>query len=195
MLPLDLFRRPLFALSAFTAMGSFAAQGLAFVALPFYFQGALGRTEVETGLLMTPWAVVVAVMAPIAGRLSDRYPAAILGGIGLAMLSLGLVLLALLQPDATVWTIGWRMALCGAGFGFYQSPNLKALMTSAPPERSGGASAIVATARLMGQTTGAALAALCFGLSAVHGSGLALALAAAFAAVASLVSFTRLFAA
>jgi DHA2 family multidrug resistance protein-like MFS transporter len=74
MLPVDLFKRPLFTLSALTAVCTFAAQGLAFVSLPFYFEHTLGRSPIETGFLMTPWAVLVAVMAPIAGRLSDRYP-------------------------------------------------------------------------------------------------------------------------
>jgi MFS transporter, DHA2 family, multidrug resistance protein len=86
----------------------------------------------------------------------------------------------------------WRMMICGAGFGFFQSPNLKAIMSSAPPERSGGASGIVATSRLVGQATGAALVALCFDVSARHGSALALALGAVFAGTGSLVSFSRL---
>jgi DHA2 family multidrug resistance protein-like MFS transporter len=192
MLPVDLFRRPVFALSAVTAVCSFAAQGLAFVSLPFYFQETLGRTQVETGLLMTPWPVVVAVIVPIAGRLSDRYSPAILGGVGLAILCIGMALLAVLPARPTVVDIGWRMAICGFGFGFFQSPNLKALMASAPPGRSGGASGIVATARLLGQSTGAALVALCFGLSATGGSALALALGAGFAGAASIASFLRL---
>ncbi len=192
MLPLDLFRRPVFALSAVTAACSFAAQGLAFVALPFYFQATLGRSEVETGLLMTPWPVVVAIMAPIAGRLSDRYSAGVLGGIGLFILCLGLALLALLPPDPGVFDICWRMALCGWGFGFFQAPNQKALLASAPPERAGGASGIVAQARLMGQTTGAALVALCFGLAGAQGPALALALGAVFAGLAGIASWARL---
>jgi DHA2 family multidrug resistance protein-like MFS transporter len=65
-------------------------------------------------------------------------------------------------------------------------------MTSAPPERSGGASGIVATSRLMGQATGAALVALCFGLSMAHGPSLALGLAAVFSGAGSVVSFSRL---
>ena len=192
MLPVDLFRRPVFALSAVTAVCSFAAQGLAFVSLPFYFEGALGRSQVETGFLMTPWPVVVAIVVPIAGRLSDRYSPAILGGVGLAVLCLGMALLAALPADPTVFDIGWRMAICGGGFGFFQSPNLKALMASAPPGRSGGASGIVATARLLGQSTGAALVALCFGISTTGGAALALALGAGFAGAASIASFLRL---
>jgi len=192
MLPVDLFRRPMFTLSAITAVCSFAAQGLAFVSLPFFFHHDLGRSQVDIGLLMTPWPVAVAIMAPIAGRLSDRYPAGILGGFGLAMLCIGLVLMTLMPDNPSVFDISWRMLVCGMGFGFFQSPNLKALMTSAPPERSGGASGIVATARLFGQSVGAALVALCFSLSALHGSRLALGLGAGFAGAACLASFLRL---
>jgi DHA2 family multidrug resistance protein-like MFS transporter len=117
-----------------------------------------------------------------------------LGGFGLAGLSLGMVLMATMPADPSVFDIVWRMAVCGGGFGFFQSPNLRALMSSAPPGRSGGASGIVATARLMGQTVGAALVALCFNISAAHGPALALALGAGFAAAASVASFLRLLA-
>jgi len=193
MLPVDLFRRPMFALSSLTAVCTFAAQGLAFVSLPFYFETVLGRSQVETGFLMTPWPVVVGLMAPIAGRLSDKYSSAALGGIGLSALCVGMVLLALLPVHPSVFNIVWRMGICGAGFGFFQAPNLRAIMGSAPPHRSGSASGIVATARLMGQTIGAALVALCFTLSAARGPTIALATGAVFAGVASIASLMRMF--
>jgi DHA2 family multidrug resistance protein-like MFS transporter len=192
MLPIDLFRRPIFALSAATAVCSFAVQGLAFVSLPFYFEDILLRTQVETGFFMTPWPLVVAIMAPIGGRLSDRYPVGILGGLGLGLLGLGMVLLATLPAAPGVANIVWRMMICGIGFGFFQTPNMRALMSSAPVGRSGSASGIVATARLTGQTIGAALAALCFGLAGRDGATLALALGAGFAAIGSVMSFLRL---
>jgi len=175
-------------------MCSFAAQGLAYVSLPFLFQGVLGRSAVETGLLLTPWPVMTALAAPVAGPLSDRYPPAILGGAGLAVLCAGLTSLALLPADPSVPDIVWRMALCGLGFGFFQSPNLRAIMSSAPPERSGGASGTVATSRLLGQSIGAALVALCFGLSGQQGPYLALALGAGFAGAACVASLSRLLA-
>ncbi len=192
MLPTDLFRRPLFALSAATAVCSFAVQGLAFVSLPFYFEDVLMRSQVETGFFMTPWPLVVGIMAPIGGRLSDRFPAGLLGGLGLVMLGAGMLLLAMLPPSPSVANIVWRMVICGIGFGFFQTPNMKAIMSSAPPHRSGGASGIVATARLIGQTTGAALAALCFSLVGRNGATAALALGAGFAAIGSVMSFLRL---
>jgi DHA2 family multidrug resistance protein-like MFS transporter len=187
-----LLRRPLFALSALTAMASFTAQGLAFVALPFYFEGVLHRNPVDTGFLIAPWAIVVAIAAPIAGRLSDRYPAGLLGGIGLTILCAGMASLALIPAQPSAGEIVIRMLVCGIGFGFFQSPNLRALMASAPPERSGGASGVIALARLIGQTSGAALVALCFGLADGHGPTWALALGAGFAALAATASFARL---
>ena len=192
MLPVDLFRRPLFALSTATAICSFAVQGLAFVSLPFYFEDILGRTQVETGFFMTPWPLVVAVMAPIAGRLSDRYAAGILGSLGLVLLGLGMALLAMLPANPHVADIVWRMALCGCGFGFFQAPNMKAIMSSAPSDRGGSASGIVATARLVGQTSGAALAALCFGLVGREGATTALVLGAGFAVLGCVMSMLRL---
>ena len=99
-----------------------------------------------------------------------------------------------MPESAGGFAIAWRMLICGAGFGFFQSPNLRAIMSSAPPGRSGGASGIVATSRLLGQSVGAALVALCFGLAGGGGPVLALWMAAAFAAAACLVSFSRLLA-
>ena len=192
MFPLDLLKRPMFALSALTAFCSFATQGVAFVSLPFFFEATLGRDPVQTGFLMTPWSVVVAMIAPFAGRLSDRYAPGLLGGIGLAALCLGMISLATMPSDASVLSIIARMMLCGIGFGFFQAPNQKALMTSAPKERSSGASGTIATARLIGQATGAALVALSFGISNSHGPVLALAIGAGFAAVGSVASGLRL---
>ncbi|WP_439899886.1 MFS transporter [Paraburkholderia phymatum] len=194
MLPVDLFQRPEFALSAVTAVCAFAAQGFAFVSLPFYFEDALHLSQIETGFLITPWPVVVALVAPVAGRLSDRYPPGALGAAGLACLCAGLVSLSLLPAHPSVYAIAVRMAICGVGFGLFQSPNIKALMASAPHARSGGASGVVATSRLIGQATGAALVALCFGLDGQHGPILALLGGAIFAGIGGIASGLRLMA-
>jgi DHA2 family multidrug resistance protein-like MFS transporter len=192
MLPVDLLRRPMFALSICTAVASFCAQGLAFVSLPFFFETVLHRDPVQTGFLMAPWAIVVAAMAPIAGRLSDSQAPGLMGGIGLVILSAGMAAMALLPADASVLRITLGMAVCGLGFGLFQSPNLKAIMSAAPPQRAGGASGMVAMARLNGQALGAALVALCFGIAGSQGPTVALGLGAGFAALGALASAARL---
>lgn len=192
LLPVDLLRIPMFALSIATSVCSFTAQMLAYVGLPFYLQNVLGRTQVETGLLMTPWPLTTAVIAPIAGRLADRYPAGILGAIGLTAFAVGLALLAFLPAHPGSADIAWRMMICGFGFGLFQTPNNRAIVSSAPRERSGGASGMLGTARLLGQTTGAALVALLFGLFDKRATTIALILAAVVALLAAGVSTTRM---
>ena len=192
LLPVDLLRIPVFALSIATSFCSFTAQMLTFVSLPFLLQNSLGMTQVETGFLMTPWPMVIVFIAPVAGMLSDRYSAGVLGGIGLALLSAGLLLLATTGAHPAPFDIAWRMALCGLGFGLFQSPNNRQMLSSAPRNRSGGASGMLGTARLSGQTLGAALVALIFGIAPQHGATITLVVAACFAAAAALVSLLRI---
>ena len=111
------------------------------------------------------------------------------------MLSLGFILLALLPAQPSDASIIWRIVVCGFGFGFFQSPNNRAIVSSAPRERSGGAGAIQATARLLGQTIGAALVALVFGYAGPGGGTsptTAILIAAGFSALAALASLSRL---
>ena len=198
MLPVDLLmQRPIFALSAATAVCSHAAQIIALVVLPFYFQYAGGLSPYEIGLQMTPWPAAVVVVAPIAGRLADRYSAGILGGLGLAVMLGGLVLTMLMPAEASWWNVAWRLALCGAGFGLFQSPNNRLLIGSAPPDRAGAGSGMLSTSRLVGQTTGSAIVAMVLGLT--HGGGDAIAqathnalgVASVFAASAMALSWLR----
>jgi len=191
LLPIDLLRIPVFALSMVGSVCTFAAASIAFVALPFYLQDVTGRSEVATGLLMTPWPAAVAVMAPISGRLTDRFSPGALGGLGLAALSAGLVLLAVLPVDAGTADLVWRLAVCGLGFGLFQAPNNKLIIISAPRERSGGASGMLSTARLTGQSLGAALVAVIFGIVGPRETGVALWIAAALAGVGCCASTLR----
>ena len=193
MLPVDLMRIPLFALSIGTAICSFAGQMLALVSLPFLLQSSLHYSAVETGLLITPWPIAISIVSPLAGWLADRYPAGLLGAIGLVVFAAGLLALALLPQDASVLDIVWRMALAGTGFGLFQAPNARAMISAAPLARSGGASGMLGTARLLGQTTGAALVAFVFARMPVHGTAVALFVGVGFALAAAAVSGVRLF--
>ena len=195
MLPVDLFRLPIFALSVGTSVCSYAAQTIAYVALPFYFQVAGGFSQSHVGLLITPWPAIVVIVAPLAGRLSDKYSAGLLGGLGLGVLTLGLLLARSLAPDAAFADVVWRMMVCGIGFGFFQSPNNRTIISAAPRHRSGAASGMLSTARLTGQTIGGVTVALIFGFThgdIATGVSLALLAGAVFSGVACGVSFLRM---
>ncbi|HHS9880623.1 MFS transporter [Klebsiella aerogenes] len=191
LLPVDLLRIPIFSLSICTSICSFCAQMLAMVSLPFFLQTVIGRSEVETGLLLTPWPLATMVMAPLAGYLIEKVHAGLLGAMGLLIMACGLFGLALLPSSPSDLDIIWRMALCGAGFGLFQSPNNHTIVSSAPGHRSGGASGMLGTARLLGQSSGAALVALLFNLAGNSGTHTALLLAGSLAVLAAAISGLR----
>ncbi len=191
LLPVDLLRIRLFGMSVATLFAASAAQLIAYVVLPFLFQHDLGLTQVETGLLFLPWPVALAAAAGFSGRLGDRVEIGWFCALGLAIFAAGLVLLAMLEPGASFADIGWRMALCGLGYGLFQPPSSRTLLNAAPLARLGSASVMGATARVMGQATGAALAALLFRLMPADGRTAALYAAAALAALGVLLSLSR----
>lgn len=192
--PVDLLRIRIFALSMCTSVTAFSAQTLAFISLPFLLLEGHGRGHFEAGLLITAWPAAIVLVAPVAGRLIHRWPGGLLGGIGLAVLATGLALLALLPDAPTTWRIAVPLALCGAGFGLFQSPNNHTIVTSAPLRRAGAASGMLGTARLTGQSLGAVLLGLIFSVAGVREGGpdIALGLAACFAGAAAVFSLLRL---
>ncbi|HET8745542.1 MAG TPA: MFS transporter [Ramlibacter sp.] len=192
--PVDLLRIPVFALSMCTSVTAFAAQTLAFIALPFLLLQGQGRSHLAAGLIITAWPAGVVVMAPVAGRLLSHYAAGMLGGIGQGVLAVGLLWLALLPAHPADWQMIVPLLVCGAGFGLFQSPNNHTIVTSAPLQRAGAASGMLGTARLTGQTGGAVILGLIFSVAGVQGGGpaIALGLAAALAAASASFSFLRL---
>lgn len=163
LLPLDLLQIPLFRWSIITSIFAFSAQMLVMVSLPFYFQRALGLSEVATGLLLTPWPVATIIIAPYAGRWVNHMHGGILAAIGLGLFALGLVCSAIVGTHSLI-LMAFAMGLCGFGFGIYQTPHNHTLISAAPTSRSGAASGMQSTSRLLGQTTGAASVALLFNL-------------------------------
>ncbi|WP_295207435.1 MFS transporter [uncultured Brevundimonas sp.] len=191
LIPLDLLARPMFSLSVATSIISFTAQMMAFVALPFFLQGTLGLTAVETGLLMTPWPLATMIAAPLAGHLSDRYSAGVLGAIGLSLFACGLMALSFLNADSSHFDIVWRMALCGAGFGFFQSPNNRAMLSEAPKDRAGAAGGTLGMARVVGQSLGAVVVAFLLSAAPINGVGHGFQIAAVTALFGAVMSGSR----
>lgn len=192
MLPFDLLKIPIFTTSVATSILSFTAQMLGMVAMPFLLVNTFGYDAVGTGLLMTSWPLVIVFVAPMAGWLINKVHPGILGGIGLTIMSIGCFSLSFVSPDEGHFGLVWRLMLCGAGFGMFQSPNNHLLLSSAPPQRTGSASGMLATARLTGQTTGAALVALMFHLFGDMAPHDAMLLAGCLTLCGAICSLTRL---
>ena len=191
-LPNDLLAIPLFSVSLLTSICAYAAQSTALVSLPFMFEQMFGRSIRVSGMLMTPWPLVIVFVAPLAARLAERYRASVLCAIGLALLAIGLWTSAALPVDASNLSIAWRLAVCGIGFGLYQTPNNQMVMTSGPRNRSGAAAAMMSMARLVGMTLGAAAATVMLGKGVDHATFKALVLAGGIAAAGSGISLLRL---
>lgn len=186
LLPLDLLRiRPVrFAVSASVCM--FAAHMTAVIALPFHLSAA-GWSPPQIGLLITPYPLAVGVLAPFMGRLADRDPSAwscVAGGFALAA---ALVAVALVPAGSGI-AIMAAMLAAGVGFAGFQAPNNRVMLVAAPRARAGSAGGLQSTARVLGQATGAVLAAACFTLS---GPSAAFVCGAVLAVAAGLLSLAR----
>lgn len=144
-----------------SALISFILAQLAFFAvgflLPFYLEELRGFDAQGAGLLLTPFSLAFAVIAPLSGLLADRVGSRWLSPLGLAIACVGLLLLAQLDAQSSLWDIIWRLVLTGVGQGIFLSPNTRALLGAAPRSEQGEASAILATGRVFGQSISVAL--------------------------------------
>jgi DHA2 family multidrug resistance protein-like MFS transporter len=191
MLPLDLLQRPPFALALVASVLAFSGQFVAAVSLPFYFHDALGYSAVQTGLMLTAWPLATGLAAPIAGRWVDRTSARPLTTVGMAMFGTGLILTAAVPMASGPLPLLAALLLTGAGFGLFQAPNNHSILTTAPRERSGAASGLQSTARQLGQSLGAALAALLIGGGTHFDVRPTLWTAAGFATLAAVICAVR----
>jgi len=190
-LPIDLLGQPVIALSVIGAYAAFIASMTLLLSTPFRLTHEFGFSPAEVGAAIAPWPMTNMIVAPLAGWLSDRIPAGLLGGIGMAISIAALLLLAFLPADPSYFDIAWRMALCGSGFGTFLPPNARLIIGSAPRERAAAAGGLVSTVRLLGQTTGATVVAalLALGVGAARTPAL---VAVGLALVAGLCSLARL---
>jgi EmrB/QacA subfamily drug resistance transporter len=130
--------------------------------LPFYFEQLRGFGPLRSGLLLTPYSLALAMVAPLSGTLADKVGSRWLAPLGLSLACTGLLLLAQLGPDASPFEIAWRLAISGVGQGLFQSPNTRTVMGAAPPDQSGTVSGLVATTRVVAQSLSVAIAGAVF---------------------------------
>jgi DHA2 family multidrug resistance protein-like MFS transporter len=140
------------------------------------------------------------LVASHAGRLADKYSPAMISTVGLLALAAGLVSLALLPGQPEIWEIGVRCFLCGVGFGCFQSPNNREMLSNVSRENSGYASGVLAIMRTFGQCLGAALVGVLLAVIAQGGAPalerqavqVSMWIAVAATAVAVVLSLSRL---
>ena len=193
LIPLDLLREPSFRTSVIASVCCFAGVTMALLALPFYLQHSLGQDTLATGLYMTPWPLTVAFVAPLVGRLADRVSTAWLCAAGGACLAVGLAAASLWPLHGSALALVSLTMLCGLGFGLFQVPNNRNMFLSTPPERSGAAGGMQASARLAGQTAGGVVMSLLFSAaSAAVAPRVGLALGAVLTLSGGLLSTLRL---
>jgi len=125
--------------------------------LPFYFEELRGFSTIQTGLLMTPIPLMLAIIAPLSGSLADRLGSRWLAPVGLAIACLGLFLVSQIDTQSSTWDIIWRLAVIGIGQGLFMSPNTRTMMGAAPRNAQGEASGLLATGRVVGQSMSVAL--------------------------------------
>lgn len=193
LLPVDLFKNSMYTMSIMTSVCSFMAQNITMIALPFVYLNSYHFSTITTGLLMTPWPLATMIVSPIAARFVERHNPGATAAAGMGVFVIGVVLLLTTGNNPVEWNIAWRMAVCGIGFGMFQTPNNIVMVMATPVHRSGGAGGMQSTARLVGQTLGATLVSSIFAVianefNAVH---FCLYFSIALAVCAGVFSYTR----
>jgi EmrB/QacA subfamily drug resistance transporter len=208
----ELFQNRLFAWATASLVLSFLAGFATAFLLPIYLEQLRGFGAAKTGILMTPFPLVVAVVAPISGAMADRIGTRGLAATGMTVLCVGLLLMSRLDEHTSLFGVIWPQLIAALGMALFQSPNNSAIMGAAPKDRQGVAAGMLATGRTMGQSISVAIAGAVFvGLGAatagralvhsphdpqlahtfVHGFQWALRTCAAISALAILTSLLR----
>ncbi len=171
MLDLRLFKNKVFSASSTSAVLNYIAVFSILLLLPFYLIQGRNLSPSQAGLILTIQPIVMAIVAPISGMISDRVGTQIPSVFGMVVLTLGLLLLARLGPLSAIYEIGIALAVVGFGTGTFISPNNSAIMGSAPPKRQGIAAGVLATARSTGMVLGVGLAGAIFTTILANGQG------------------------
>lgn len=162
LLDLSLFANRIFSFSIISAVVNYIAVFSILLLMPFYLLQGLGFSPSQAGLILTVQPIVMALIAPISGSISDRVGTRIPSVLGMLVLTIGILLMSRLNPTSSVVQIGFVLAIVGLGTGTFISPNNSAIMGAAPRERQGIAAGLLATARSTGMVLGVGIAGAIF---------------------------------
>ncbi len=167
-LNLSLFKSRVFRNGNIAAFLTIVGMSSLMLLMPFYLQNVRNHSSLTIGLVMTAIPITMFIAAPIAGRLADTYGSRVLAVLGCALMSASLLLMGSTwggifeQPDMgqSIANVVAHLCLMGAGFGIFQSPNSKAVLSDVETDKLGMASALLATVRNLGLVTGTALSSM-----------------------------------
>jgi MFS family permease len=160
LLQLKLFQNRLFSLSIFCAFISFVAISSFTIIQPFYLQNAMKYSPAFTGLIMMVYPLVMSVVAPFSGHLSDKIGSEFLTFLGLLLNSIGLFLMSTLNATSSLYSLFIYMIIMSIGNGLFQSPNTSLIMSNAPRNMLGISGSVNALIRNLGMITGISLSIL-----------------------------------
>ena len=159
---INLFRNAKFTSSNIAALCSYIAVMVVTTILNYHFQYVRGWDAQMSGMILIITPILMAIMAPNAGKLSDKVHPQKLAALGMGIATVALLILTFLNGNTPLYLVVIAMILQGIGMGLFSSPNMNAIMSSVPPKDAPTASASQATMRTIGQTMSLGLLTLVF---------------------------------
>ena len=159
---MNLFKNKKFTSSNIAALCSYIAVMVVTTILNYHFQYVRGWDAQMSGMILIITPIIMAIMAPNAGKLSDKIHPQKLAALGMGIATVALLILTFLTGKTPLYMVIIAMILQGIGMGLFSSPNMNAIMSSVPPKDAPTASASQATMRTIGQTMSLGLLTLVF---------------------------------
>ena len=147
-----LFKNVRFSSSNLASLISYLATFVITYIVTYHFQYIMGLDSQMSGLLLIVTPVMMAILAPVSGRISDKIDPQKLAAIGMGFVTVAILILCFLNESTPLYLIIIAMFLQGIGYGLFSTPNTNAIMSSVPKEETGTASASLAAMRVIGQT-------------------------------------------
>ena len=157
MLPLGLFRSPVFSVGNVGGFLLFFTMLGTFFFVTQFFQSVQGYTALESGVRTLPTTMGMFLIAPLAGRLTARLGPRLPAALGALLAGVALLLIIRIEPDSSYATLWWDLGLAGIGFGLVLSPLTAAVLSTTPRERAGLGSSVNTTSRQVGSALGVAV--------------------------------------
>ena len=157
LIALPLFKNTVFAMSNFAAMLHYSSTFALNFLLSLYLQLIRGLDAATAGLVLLQQPLMMALLSPLAGSLSDKFQPRLVASTGMAMTALGLAAFSGLTPESSLLAISGNLLFIGIGFAFFSSPNSNAIMGAVEAKNYGVAAAILSVMRLSGQAVSMAL--------------------------------------